>query len=72
MRSSITHAFAAALLIAPLRIAPELLSVQPQSKMWVEGSSTIRSFKCAVPDFTLTVNADGTGAVASVLAGEKA
>lgn len=72
MRSSFTHAFAAALVLAPISIAPEQLAVQPQSKLWIEGSSTIRSFSCQVPEFTLTVNADGTGAVAAVLAGQKA
>jgi Uncharacterized conserved protein len=72
MRSSITHAFAAVLVLAPMRISPEQLTVQPQSKIWIEGSSTIRRFQCQVPDFTLTVNADGTGAVAAVLGGDKA
>jgi polyisoprenoid-binding protein YceI len=72
MRSSVTHAFAAALVLAPMTFAGEQLAVQPQSKMWIEGTSTIRSFQCSVPEYTLTVNADGTGAVASVLAGQKA
>ena len=71
MRSPITQAFAIALMIAPMRIAPEQLAVQPQSKIWIEGSSTIRSFQCQVPEFTLAVNADGTGAVAAVLGGDK-
>ena len=69
MRSSITHAFAAALVLVPVGIASEQLAVQPQSKMWVEGTSTIRSFQCSVPDFTLAVHADGIGAVGKVLAG---
>lgn len=72
MRSSITHAFAAALVLAPIRIAPEQLAVQPQSRMWIEGTSTIRSFQCSVPEFTLTVDAEGTGAVTAVLGGQKA
>jgi polyisoprenoid-binding protein YceI len=72
MRPSITHAFAAALILTPIRIPSEQLAVQPQSKMWIEGSSTIRAFSCQVPEFTLTVNADGTGAVTAVLGGQKA
>jgi polyisoprenoid-binding protein YceI len=72
MRPSITHAFAAALILTPIRIPSEQLAVQPQSKMWIEGSSTVRSFSCQVPEFTLTVNADGTGAVTAVLGGQKA
>jgi polyisoprenoid-binding protein YceI len=72
MRSPITHAFAAVLILAPINVANEQLAVQPQSKIWIEGSSTIRSFQCAVPEFTLAVNADGTGAVSAVLGGQKA
>ena len=73
MHPSITHAFAATLFLSPLAMMPgEQLSVQPQSKMWVEGTSTVRSFKCSVPDFTIAVDAEGTGAVAAVLGGRKA
>jgi polyisoprenoid-binding protein YceI len=70
MRYSFTHAFAAVLALTPLR-AGEQLAVQPQSKIWIEGTSTIRSFSCQVPDFTLTVNGDA-GAVSAVLGGQKA
>ena len=72
MRPSITHAFAAALVLTPIRIPTEQLAVQSQSKMWIEGSSTIRSFSCQVPEFTLSVDAEGTGAVGAVLSGQKA
>jgi polyisoprenoid-binding protein YceI len=71
MRLLTMHALAAALLVIPARTA-ELLVVQPQSKLWVEGTSTIRSFDCKVPEFTLIVSADGPDAVANVLAGQKA
>ena len=72
MRSSITHAFAATLVLSPIGMLGEQLAVQPQSKMWIEGTSTVRSFQCSVPDFTLTVDAEGTGAVTAVLGGQKA
>jgi polyisoprenoid-binding protein YceI len=72
MRPSITHAFAAALILTPVGIPSEQLAVQPQSKMWIEGSSTVRSFSCQVPEFNLTVNAEGTGTVTAVLGGQKA
>ena len=45
MRSSITHAFAAILVLIPIGIASEQLAVQPESRMWIEGSSTIRHFQ---------------------------
>ena len=72
MRSSITHAFAASLFLSPIGMLGEQLTVQPQSKMWIEGTSTVRSFRCSVPDFTLTVDAEGTGAVTAVLGAQKA
>lgn len=71
MRPFALHAFAAAALLVPSATASELLTVQPESKLWVEGTSTIRSFACKVPEFALTVSGDG-GAVPSVLAGQKA
>jgi hypothetical protein len=71
MRMPALNAFAAVLLAVPAPFASELLVVQPESKIWVEGTSTIKSFSCKVPEFALTVSADG-GAVAAVLAGQKA
>ena len=71
MRYSYTHAFAAVLALTPLR-AGEQLAVQPQSKIWIEGSSTVRSFQCSAPEFTLSVNAEGASAVSAVLGGQKA
>lgn len=67
------QALAAVFALAPLEsIGTPLSVVQPQSKLWVEGTSTVRSFQCTVPDFALSVNADGGSAVTAVLAGEKA
>ena len=71
MRLPITHAFAAGMVLTPVSMASEKLITQPESKIWVEGTSTVKSFKCTVPDFTLAVSADGTGAVTAVLAGQK-
>ena len=71
MRSHMTHAFAAMLVLTPVRAANELLVVQPESRLWVEGTSTIRSFKCSVNEFALSVHADA-GAVPTVLDGKKA
>ncbi|MEO8622801.1 MAG: YceI family protein [bacterium] len=71
MRLNITHAFAAVLVLTPIRVPGELLVPQAESRIWVEGTSTIKSFKCSAADFALTVNADA-GAVPAVLAGQKA
>jgi polyisoprenoid-binding protein YceI len=73
MRTPITHAFAAAVMVlAPINVASEQLVVQPQSRIWVEGTSTIKAFQCTVSEFTLHVSADDAGAVGAVLAGQKA
>ena len=72
MRFQITHAFAAAVVVlAPTSIASDDLIAQPQSKIWVEGTSTMKAFQCKVPEFTISVNGTGAGAVSEVLAGEK-
>lgn len=50
----------------------EQLALQPQSKLWVEGTSTIRSFSCQASEVRATVDANGTNAVARLMTGEKA
>ena len=72
MRLTALHAFAAIALIVPAHADTELLVSQPQSKLWVEGTSSMKNFSCKAAEFTLTVKADGSGAVAAVLAGQKA
>ena len=74
MRFPIPHAFAAAaMVLAPVRFAADDLVAQPQSRIWVEGTSTIKPFECTVPSFTINVKAAGSaaGAVTAVLSGEK-
>lgn len=72
MRITALHAFATALFVVPAFSATELLVVQPESRLWVEGTSTLKAFSCKVPEFVLTVSANSTGAVPAVLAGQKA
>jgi polyisoprenoid-binding protein YceI len=72
MRFQITPAFAAIMILAPVRFAADDLVAQPQSKLWVEGTSTIKPFQCTVPNFTISVKAGSAGAVSAVLAGQKA
>jgi polyisoprenoid-binding protein YceI len=45
--------------------------VQPESRIWVEGTSTVRSFRCEAKRFTAALDA-AAGAPAAVLAGTKA
>ena len=74
MRISFRSAIIALPLLLPLggwSSAPELLSLQPQSRLWVEGKSTIKDWTCQAPDVRAAVEASGTNAVAQLLAGEK-
>ena len=59
-----------ALAAATRREAP--LDLQPESRLWVAGTSTVRAFQCQAPAFDAKVESSGADAVAAVLAGEKA
>lgn len=48
------------------------LDVQPESRLWVAGTSTVRSFQCQAGAFDANVASASAEAVAAVLAGEKA
>ena len=48
------------------------IDVQPASRLWVAGTSTVRSFECQAGSFDAKLASTGTDAVAAVLAGEKA
>jgi polyisoprenoid-binding protein YceI len=60
--------------LAPLMAASTRapLDLQPESKLWVAGTSTVRSFQCQAGAFEAKVVSAGTDAVAAILAGEKA
>jgi len=59
-----------ALAAATRRDAP--LDLQPESRLWVAGTSTVRSFQCQAGAFDAKVESGGTDAVAAVLDGQKA
>lgn len=66
----ITLALAALLpVLATTRRAP--IDMQPESRLWIAGTSTVRSFQCQATSFDATIES-ASGGVASVLAGEKA
>jgi polyisoprenoid-binding protein YceI len=48
------------------------LDLQPESRLWVAGTSTVRSFQCQAGAFDAKVESTGADAVAAVLAGQKA
>jgi polyisoprenoid-binding protein YceI len=59
-----------ALAAAPRRDPP--LDLQPESRLWVSGTSTVRAFQCQAGAFDAKIESTGADAVAAVLAGEKA
>ena len=73
-----THTFRATLaalflpLVAAQTAGDGTLTLQPQSKLWVNGTSTVRSFKCEASSLDARVVTVAPGAVRSVLAGAKA
>ncbi len=48
------------------------LDLQPESRLRVAGTSTVRSFQCQATSFDAKIESAAAGAVAAVLAGEKA
>ena len=66
----------ALLCLAPAAVAAtnarEPLTLQPQSKLWVEGSSTVRDFTCTSTAFATQIQSPVAGAVSAVLAGTMA
>lgn len=74
MRKSSYTALVAALMLAPATIAwttfADTLTLQPESKLWVSGTSNVRDFECTATSLTIDV-ASLPGAVALVAAGEK-
>jgi len=47
------------------------LALQPESRIWVEGTSTVRSFTCRAPTVNVAVATSSADAVAATLAGQK-
>lgn len=76
MRKSTLHTLGALALLAPAAIAwtgvKSQLTVQPDSRLWVQGTSTVRSFECKAAEFDAVVTTTQDAAVRAVLAGQKA
>lgn len=75
MRGYTKHTIRALLVALPTLVAwtpaNPVLTLQPQSRLWVSGTSTVRSFECKATAFDVRLDA-APDAVAGVLAGEKA
>jgi len=69
------------LVLAQLALAPALfawpttqtaIDLQPESKVWVEGTSSVRGYKCSAVALNATLQSAAGNAVQAILAGEKA
>jgi polyisoprenoid-binding protein YceI len=69
IRASLAIATLLPLMAASTR-AP--LDVQPESQLWIAGTSTVRAFQCQAGTFDAKIESSGTSAVAAVLEGERA
>lgn len=71
----VLKALAAAVILTPAIIAwssaRDVLTMQPQSRLWIEGKSTMKGFECKAASFQSHVETTGPTAVSAVLAGEK-
>jgi polyisoprenoid-binding protein YceI len=75
MRTNIKTTFLALAIILPVSgawsVANELLVLQPQSRLWIDGTSTVRSFSCKAGEVNAVVEANGANAIPSLLTGDK-
>ena len=75
MRTNIKHILLALALIVPASggwtMVDEMLVLQPQSRLWIDGTSTVRSFSCKAGEVNAVVEATGPNAIAQLLTGEK-
>ena len=75
MRSNTTRLARRLALLFPAAAAfsyGQPMSLTPQSRLWVDGSSTVRSWSCSATQINATIEAGAPSAVEAVIAGEKA
>ncbi|HEX2780254.1 MAG TPA: YceI family protein [Gemmatimonadaceae bacterium] len=48
------------------------MSLQPQSRLWVDGTSTVRAFSCSTTKFTAKIETEAPQSVAALMLGQKA
>jgi len=75
MRTNIKSTLLALAILVPASgawtIANEQLVLQPQSRLWIDGTSTIRSFTCKAAEVNAVVEANGPNAIQGLFTGEK-
>ena len=75
MRTNIKTTLLALAIIVPASgawtVANELLVLQPQSRLWIDGTSSLRSFSCKAGEVNAAVEANGSNAITQLLTGDK-
>jgi polyisoprenoid-binding protein YceI len=74
-RAQVQATVALVMLLPALAATPRrdpALDLQPESRLWIAGTSTVRAFQCQAGAFDAKIESTGADAVAAVLAGEKA
>ena len=75
MRTNIKTSLLALAMILPVSgawtVANELLVLQPQSRLWIDGTSTVRSFSCKAGEVNAVVEASGANAISTLFTGDK-
>jgi polyisoprenoid-binding protein YceI len=52
-------------------VANEMLVLQPQSRLWIDGTSSIRSFSCKAAEVNAVIEATGPNAIPQLLLADK-
>lgn len=76
MRANLKTTLLALAIIVPASggwtTANQVLELQPQSRLWIDGTSTVRSFSCKAGEVNAVLDANGTDPIVQLLTGEKA
>lgn len=70
-RNLVLAQFALAPALFAWAATPSAIDLQPESKVWVEGTSSVRGYKCSAAGLNATLQSAGN-AVQAILAGDKA
>jgi polyisoprenoid-binding protein YceI len=75
MKANVRNTLLALAIVVPASgawtVANGLLELQPQSRLWIDGTSTVRSFSCKAGQVNAVVEASGPDAIPQLLTGEK-
>jgi polyisoprenoid-binding protein YceI len=52
-------------------VANEMLVLQPQSRLWIDGTSSIRSFSCKAGEVNAVIEGAGPSLISQLLTGDK-